>query len=65
MGLARLTHMVRVMLPAALPSGERAEKGWAFAWVLMAAGLCDILSGRPPGHLSIGRELNAMDPVWQ
>ena len=67
MGSRRLHTLVRVVLPASLPSILTGMKqGWAFAWrSLMAAEIyVTVLGGLGLGHLlHYGRELHAMDQV--
>jgi len=67
MGSRRFHTLVRVVLPASLPSILTGMKqGWAFAWrSLMAAEIyVTVLGGLGLGHLlHYGRELHAMDQV--
>lgn len=67
MGSRRFHTLIRVVLPASLPSILTGMKqGWAFAWrSLMAAEIyVTVLGGLGLGHLlHYGRELHAMDQV--
>lgn len=67
MGSRGLHTVLRVVLPAAMPSILTGMKqGWAFAWrSLMAAEIyVTVMSGLGLGHLlHYGRELHAMDQV--